>query len=120
MACLYSVMLPWQRNTRQLKYQNTEVYLFILCYANFGDPGINGFGKIENATQVSKTVFSHLNAEELTVSLFRPVFFERKKVVVINCLQGNINRDVALIIYYLKIFYPETGVRKQYLESITA
>lgn len=61
-----------------------------------------------------------LNAEELTVSLFRPVFFERKKVVVINCLQGNINRDVALIIYYLKIFYPETGVRKQYLESITA
>ena len=60
MACLYSVMLPWQRNTRQLKYQNTEVYLFILCYANFGDPGINGFGKIENATQVSKTVFSHL------------------------------------------------------------
>ena len=61
MECLYSVMLPWQRNTRQLKYQNTEVYLFILCYANFGDPGINGFGKIENATQVSKTVFSHLN-----------------------------------------------------------
>ena len=60
MACLYSVMLPWQQNTRQLKYQNTEVYLFILCYANFGDPGINGFGKIENATQVSKTVFSHL------------------------------------------------------------
>ena len=46
MACLYSVMLPWQRNTRQLKYQNTEVYLVILCYANFGDPGINGFGKI--------------------------------------------------------------------------
>ena len=61
MACLYSVMLPWQQNTRQLKYQNTEVYLFILCYANFGDPGINGFGKTENATQVSKTVFSHLN-----------------------------------------------------------
>ena len=61
MACLYSVMLPWQRNTRQPKYQNTEVYLFILCYANFGDPGINGFGKSENATQVSKTVFSHLN-----------------------------------------------------------
>lgn len=24
-------MLPWQRNTRQLKYQNIEVYLFILC-----------------------------------------------------------------------------------------
>ena len=63
MACLYSVMLPWQQNTRQLKYQNTEVYLFILCYANFGDPGINGFGKIENATQVSKTVFSHLKGE---------------------------------------------------------
>ena len=60
MACLYSVMLPWQRNTRQPKYQNTEVYLFILCYANFGDPGINGFGKSKNATQVSKTVFSHL------------------------------------------------------------
>ena len=68
MACLYSVMLPWQRNTRQLKYQNTEVYLFILCYANFGDPGINGFGKIENATQVSKTVFSHLNKRTRVIS----------------------------------------------------
>ena len=52
-ACLYAVMLPWQRNTRQLKYQNTEGYLFILCHANFGDPGINGFGKIENATQAT-------------------------------------------------------------------
>ena len=75
MACLYSVMLPWQRNTRQLKYQNTEVYLFILCYANFGDPGINGFGKIENATQVSKTVFSHLKmtrgGEEILFTVFK-------------------------------------------------
>ena len=30
------------------------------CLPKFGVPGINDYGKIANATQVSKTVFSHL------------------------------------------------------------
>ena len=46
-------------STKISKYRSLSFYR--LCRAYFGDPGINGFGKIENATQVSKTVFSHLN-----------------------------------------------------------
>ena len=70
-ACSYPVMLPWQQNICQLKYQNTEVYLLILCLANFGDAGINGFGKIKNAAQVLKTVFSHLNSSFTALFLHR-------------------------------------------------
>ena len=60
-----------------------------------------------------------LNAEESTVLLFRPVFeqlykklFGRNKVVVIICLQGNINRDIMLINYYLKNILPRAQCDK--------
>ena len=39
-------MLPWQRHTRHLNYQNVIVYPFNWCLAKFGDPGTSGFLKI--------------------------------------------------------------------------
>ena len=38
-------MLPWQRHTRYLNYQNMTVYPFNCCLAKFGDRGISSFEK---------------------------------------------------------------------------
>jgi len=58
-------MLPWQHNKRQQNYQKTEVCVVNLQLAIFGDQRIEGFRKMVNETQVSKTVFGHLNIEAL-------------------------------------------------------
>ena len=42
-ARFYPVMLPWQRHTRYLNYQNMVVYSFSGCRAKLADPGISGF-----------------------------------------------------------------------------
>ena len=49
-ACLYLIMLPWQRQLRQLNYQKTEVCIVNLLSAIFGDQRIKGFRE-----------FTHLN-----------------------------------------------------------
>ena len=60
--------LPWQRHIRQLNYQKTEVCASNLLVAIFGDQRIKVLEKKVNETQVSKTVFRHLNQ-----SVRRPV-----------------------------------------------
>ena len=61
-ACFLLIMLPWQRHIRQLNYQKIEVCVVNLLTAIFGGQRIEGFrGKGKYETEVSKTVFSHLN-----------------------------------------------------------
>ena len=56
-------MLPWQRHIRQRTYQKVEVCVVNLLTAIFGDQRIEGFRGKVNETEVSKTVFSHLNRD---------------------------------------------------------
>ena len=56
------IMLPCQRQTRQLNYQQTEVSVVNLLAAIFGGQKIKGFREKANETQVSNTVFSHLKS----------------------------------------------------------
>ena len=43
MACLYLMMLPWQRHIRQLNYQKTDVCVVKLPSAIFDDQRIEDF-----------------------------------------------------------------------------
>ena len=52
-------MLPWQRHIRQLNYKKVEVCVVNLLAAIFGDQRV--LEEKVNETEVSKTVFSHLN-----------------------------------------------------------
>ena len=42
-ACLYLIMLPWQRDIRQLNYQKVEICVVNLLAAAFGNQRIKGF-----------------------------------------------------------------------------
>ena len=42
-ACLYLIMLPWQRQIRQLNYQKTDLCFVNLLSAILGDQRIKGF-----------------------------------------------------------------------------
>ena len=42
-ACSYPVVLPWQRQTHHLNYQDIIVHSSKWCLVKFGDPGISSF-----------------------------------------------------------------------------
>ena len=42
-ACLYLLMLPWQRHISQPNYQKVEICVVNLLAATFGDQRIEGF-----------------------------------------------------------------------------
>ena len=63
-------MLPWQRHIRQLNYQKSKVCVVNLLVASLVTKGSRVLEKNTSETQVSKTVFSHLN----DISLHEPPF----------------------------------------------
>ena len=59
-ACLYLLTLPWEWHIHQLNCQNTEVCVVKLPFLM--TKGSRVLEKQVNKTQVSKTVFLHLNS----------------------------------------------------------
>ena len=66
-------MLPWQWHIHQLNYQKTEVYVVIFLAAIFGNQGSRVLEKMVTETQVSKTVFSHLNPKVTRIVRFSSI-----------------------------------------------